>query len=126
MCQSGLHIEFSTCSGDVPLKYPRWELWRPETETERWDMRAVGEFMPPALVSEIMLDRMLQDLNRADAFDADIEFRPKDNLIIHWNANDALMFYHYGQKWSSSSAWGLRGQDTRAPLKAGRLTTSCV
>lgn len=82
--------------------------------------------MPPALESELLLDRVLQDLNRTDAFDAYIEFWPKDKLIVHWNKNDTLMFYYDGQKWLSSSAWGLQGQEAQAPLRAGHLKASCV
>lgn len=121
MCQSGLHIKFCTCPGDVLLNYPRWELWRPEAETERWDIQAVGDFMPPALESELLLDRVLQDLNRADAFDADIEFLQKDKLIVRWNEDDALMFRYDGRKWSSLSAWGMEDLDFRALLKKGLI-----
>lgn len=81
MCQSGLNVKFCTWSGDEPLDYPRWELWRPEPEM--WDLHAVGSLMPPALEAELLADRVLQDLNRADAFDTDLGFRAGDKLVVH-------------------------------------------
>lgn len=75
--------------------------------------------MPPALESELLVDRVLQDLNRTDAFDADIEFLPKDNLIIHWNENDVLIFQYYNQKWSTSNFWGMEDPESGLLLKKG-------
>lgn len=121
MCRSGLHVKFCTCSADELLDYPKWELWRPNTEPalETWNLRAVGSFMEPALEHELLVDRVLQDLNRSNAFDADIDFRSEDNLIMHWNEDDALIFRYDGRKWSSSSA--IEEPDTGLLLKTGSI-----
>lgn len=121
MCEPGLRVKFCTCSSDEPLGYPRWELWRSTREPDKWGVHAVGEIMPPPLAHRLLTDRVLQDLNRPDAFDMDLGFCDGDRLVLHWQEDDRMAFGYDGHRWSGtwgSSLGGSRGQE---PVAAGRL-----
>ena len=121
MCQPGLRIKFCTCATDEPLEYPRWELWRPKKEPDEWRMHAVGEIMPPTLEHRLLRDRVLQDLNRPDAFDMDLGFSDGDRLVLHWHENDWIAFGYDGRRWSDSWGSGLDGSSEEEAVAAGRL-----
>nr|WP_162623943.1 hypothetical protein [Paracoccus saliphilus] len=84
-------------------------------------LRMVGEFMPPSLDHELLLDRVLQDLNRPDAFDTDPGFREGDKLVLRWREDDCMVFRCDGQRWSEASGWGFEERDEDGPLASGRL-----
>lgn len=121
MCQRGLRAKFCTCAGDEPLGYPRWELWRSERELDELELLVVGSFMPPALDHELLVDRILQDLNRPDAFDTDPGVRDGDKLVLHWREDDCMEFSYEGRRWGESSGLGFRELSEDGPLAAGRL-----
>ena len=121
MCQRGLRAKFCTCAGDEPLGYPRWELWRSERELEELELLVVGSFMPPALDHELLVDRILQDLNRPDAFDTDLGFLDGDKLVLHWREDDGMEFRYEGRRWGESSGLGFRELSEDGPLATGRL-----
>lgn len=121
MCQPGLRVKFCTCAADEWLGYPRWELWRSTKEPDDWDRYAVGEIMPPPLEHRLLTERVLQDLNRNDAFDMDLGFTDGDRLVLHWRADDQMTFGYDGQRWSD--AWGASfgGGREKEPLATGRV-----
>jgi hypothetical protein len=121
MCQSGLQAKFCTCVSDEPLGYPHWELWRPGSELNKLMLSAVGSFMPPSLDHELLVDRVLQDLNRPDAFDTDLGFHDSDKLVLLWSEDDCMVFRYEGRRWRE--AWGsdFRNLSEDRPLAAGRL-----
>ena len=121
MCQRGLRAKFCTCTGDEPLGYPRWELWRSERELDELELLVVGSFMPPSLDHQLLVDRVLQDLNRPDAFDTDLGFRDGDKLVLHWREDDCMEFRYEGQGWGKSWGSGFREKSEDGPLAAGRL-----
>lgn len=121
MCQPGLRVKFCTCVADEPLEYPRWELWRPKREPDEWRMQAVGEIMPPTLEHRLLTDRVLQDLNRPDAFDMDLGFCEDDRLVLHWHEDDRMAFSYDGQRWREAWGSGLGGSREDEPVAAGRL-----
>lgn len=120
MCQPSLRAKFCTCTGDEPLGYPRWELWRSEQDQNDPELRMVGLFMPPSLDHELLVDRVLQDLNRPDAFDTDIGFRDGDKLVLRWREDDFMTFRYENQKWGKLWGSGFRKLKD-GPLAAGRL-----
>ncbi len=121
MCEPGLRIKFCTCASDEPLGYPRWELWRPTKEPDGWGVHAVGEIMPPPLDHRLLTDRVLQDLNRPDAFDMDLSLCDGDKLVLRWRKNDQMSFGYDGERWGGSWGAGLGGSKEAEPVAAGRL-----
>lgn len=77
--------------------------------------------MPPALDHELLVDRILQDLNRPDAFDTDLGFRDGDKLVLHWREDDCMEFRYEGRRWGESLGLGFRELSEDGPLAAGRL-----
>lgn len=121
VCEPGLRVKFCTCSSEEPLDYPRWELWRTKKEPDEWGVHAVGSIMPSPLEHRLLTDRVLQDLNRRDAFDMDLGFRDGDRLVLHWHEDDRMTFGYDGRRWSDSWGWGLGGSSEGEPVAAGRL-----
>lgn len=121
MCTPGLRARFCTCAGNKPLGYPRWELWRPEPELNELRLNVVGSFMPPPLDYKLLIDRLLQDLNRPDAFDTDLGFRTHDELVLHWREDDWMVFCFDEGRWTES--WSAYREELREkrPLAVGLL-----
>ena len=121
MCQPSLRAKFCTCASDKPVGYPRWELWRSNQEQDNLEVHAVGSFMPPELDHELLVDRVLHDLNRPDAFDTDLGFQNGDKLVLHWRRGASMAFRYDIGKWSNTWRLGFwkAGQDR--PLAVGRL-----
>lgn len=119
MCQPSQWVKFCTCAGDEPLDYPRWELWRAERKQKEAGPCAVGEIVPPPLDHQILANRLLQDLNRPDAFDMDLGFRNGDKLVLHWREDDHMVFRFHGGTWLGSWGSGISTQDS--PAAVGRI-----
>lgn len=121
MCQSSLRAKFCTCAEDKPLGFPRWELWRSSPEQDDLELHMVGSFMPPALDHELLVDRILHDLNEPDAFDTELGFHDGDKLVLHWRRGASMAFRYNGEEWSES--WGsvYRTSSKHKPLAAGRV-----
>jgi len=121
MCQPSLRAKFCTCAGDEALGYPCWELWRSEREQDELELLVVGSFMPPSLDHELLVDRVLQDLNRSDAFDTDLDLSDGDKLVLRWSEDDCIVFRYESQRWRESWGWAFRELNKDGPLVAGRL-----
>lgn len=121
MCQSSLRAKFCTCVDDKPLGYPRWELWRSNHKQDDLELHMVGSFMPPALDHELLVDRVLHDLNRPDAFDTNLSFHDGDKLVLHWRRGAAIAFRYDNEEWSEACGASLRKPGKDRPLAVGRL-----
>lgn len=121
MCQPSLRAKFCTCADDKPLGYPRWELWRSSPKQDDLELHMVGSFTPPALDHEFLVDRVLHDLNRPDAFDTELGFHDGDKLVLHWRRGASMAFRYDDEEWSE--AWGSVYRKSRKdkPLAAGRV-----
>lgn len=121
MCQPGSRIKFCTCAPDEPLPYPRWELWRSRPDRDMLERFIVGEIVPPSLDHELLVERVLQDLNQPDAFDTDLDFRDGDSLVLHWREDDAMHFRFHNETWLGSWGAGFGNPTQTTPSAAGRI-----
>lgn len=121
MCRPGPRVKFSTCVADERLGYLRWELWRPKSEPDQWGVHSAGEIMSPPLELRLLTNRVLQDLNRRDAFDMDLGFCEDDRLVLHWHEDDRMAFSYDGQRRRDAWGSGLGGSREDEPVAAGRL-----
>ena len=121
MCQPGSRITFCTCAPDEPLPYPRWELWRSRLDRDMLERLIVGEIVPPSLDHELLVERVLQDLNQPDAFDTDLDFRDGDSLVLHWREDEAMHFRFHNKTWLGSWGAGFGNPTKTAPAAAGRI-----
>ena len=121
MCQPSLRAKFCTCADDKPLGYPRWELWRSNQEQDEPELHVVGSFMPPALDHELLVDRLLHDLNGPDAFDTDLGFHDGDRLVLHWRRGVSMAFRYEDENWSEASGASFQKPGKERRLAAGRL-----
>ena len=77
--------------------------------------------MPPSLDHELLVERVLQDLNQPDAFDTDLDFRDGDSLVLHWREDEAMHFRFHNKTWLGSWGAGFGNPTQTAPAAAGRI-----
>ncbi|SLN49739.1 hypothetical protein ROJ8625_02447 [Roseivivax jejudonensis] len=109
MCEPGEKLKLCTCTGPGPLKRPYWTLKRRDPERADPDLMAVGscEMVRHSFEEKLLRSKILEDINRFDAFDTEMTLADGDILELALDRMD-LTFRFTGGRWQDADDLGDR------------------